>query len=78
MYSVGVVIIRNISIDKIILEIMSTMKKNPVKEPRVAGIERLCQIVWSGKAFLSRGHLDKNLNEEMEMSLEDILGKHSR
>lgn len=57
---------------------MGTMKKNPVKEPRVAAIERLCQIVWSGKAFLSRWHLDRNLNEEMEMSLEDILGKHPR
>lgn len=57
---------------------MSTMKKTQVKEVRVAGIERLCQMMWSEKAFLSRWHLDRNLNEEIKTSLENILGKHSR
>lgn len=34
------------------------------------------QVVWSGKAFLSRWDLNRDLNEEMDTSQDGILGKH--
>ena len=37
-----------------------------------------CWEVWSGKAFLSRWHLNRGLHEEMETPREDILGKNSK